>query len=1351
MVTKLKLRLLKWPLLFLVLTFVFINIFASSPLPHTNLAQAAVLPTIYVDPPSVIDSGLTPGNSFTVDIMISDADFNEGTDVYAWQVYMKWEPSVLDIDATVIWGDFLVAPRVGPWGLLTADAASGQKIVNVADGSKFTAGYAVLIEDDSNSEENQVASVLGTQLTMKDNLVNTYTVAANGGAYPQPNLTPTALIDQDWGDIMAGTTSSGPAPGAQGNGWLSTFTFHVQAEAETTLDIDWSFTYIINGIGETKGDAEGELIKESGFFSNIGGTQYTLTIGVVGSGTTDPAPGTHLYDEGLGVPVDAIPDGGWELSHWLLDGVNVGSADPYTVTMDDDHTLTAVFIETIVQYELTIGVVGSGTTVPAPGVHLYDEGTLVPVDAIPDSGYMLDYWLLDGVNVGSADPYTVTMNADHTLTAYFVVIPPIQYTLTLSVVGSGTTVPSPDTYTFDAGTEVEVASIPDSGWELSHWLLDGVDVGSADPYTVIMNDNRTLTAVFVEMPTEYTLTIEVVGSGTTNPSLGTHQYDAGSEVPVATIPDSGWELNHWLLDGVNVGSADPYTVTMDDNHTLTAVFTEIPPTQYELTIGVVGSGTTDPAPGTHLYDEGLGVPVDAIPDSGWELSHWLLDGVDVGSGDPYTVTMNADHALTAYFVEIPPTQYTLTISVTGSGTTDPSPGSYLHDEGLGVPVDAIPDSGYMLDYWLLDGVDVGSADPYTVTMDDDHSLTAVFTEVSAVLMYVDPSVVSAGPGDSFTLNINIQNVEDLFAYEVKLGFNKTVLGPFDVEEGPFIKDQTTSPVGTYFTYIIDDDYAYVACVTLGKYPGVSGSGNLFTVTFNVLDTGESDLPLYDSILLDSSGDPISHDTTGGYFSTPPPTQYTLTIDVVGSGTTVPAPGVHLYDEGSEVPVDAIPDSGWELSHWLLDGVDVGSADPYTVTMDANHTLTAVFVELPPTQYELTIDVVGAGTTEPSPGTYLYDEGSEVPVDAIPDSGWMLDHWLLDGVDVGSVDPYTVTMNTDHTLTAVFGELPPTQYTLTISVVGSGTTVPTPGTYQHDEGSGVPVDAIPDSGWMLNHWLLDGVDVGSADPYTVTMNDDHTLTAVFTEIPPTQYTLTISVVGSGTTVPAPGVHLYDEGLGVPVDAIPDGGWLLDHWLLDGVDVGSADPYTVTMNDDHSLTAVFTEISGVDVTPPTITINEPVAGDYLHSESITLDFNAVDTESGVASISATLDGITVENGDLIELFTFSLGLHTLTVTAVDNAGNSATETVEFNVIATIDSLIGLVEKFYDLGYIDEEDVASGLIDKLYAAQKKIEQGKPEVAKKMLKAFINQLKAQSGKHITIEAADILLTDAQHVLDNL
>lgn len=69
-----------------------------------------------------------------------------------------------------------------------------------------------------------------------------------------------------------------------------------------------------------------------------------------------------------------------------------------------------------------------------------------------------------------------------------------------------------------------------------------------------------------------------------------------------------------------------------------------------------------------------------------------------------------------------------------------------------------------------------------------------------------------------------------------------------------------SPIGTFFLFIIKADYVHVACVTQGSYPRVSGSGTLFTVTFNVVEAGTSDLYIYDSILLDSNVTHIPHDT-----------------------------------------------------------------------------------------------------------------------------------------------------------------------------------------------------------------------------------------------------------------------------------------------------------------------------------------------------------------------------------------------------------------------------------------------------------------------------------------------------------
>jgi hypothetical protein len=60
----------------------------------------------------------------------------------------------------------------------------------------------------------------------------------------------------------------------------------------------------------------------------------------------------------------------------------------------------------------------------------------------------------------------------------------------------------------------------------------------------------------------------------------------------------------------------------------------------------------------------------------------------------------------------------------------------------------------------------------------------------------------------------------------------------------------------------------------------------------------------------------------------------------------------------------------------------------------------------------------SGTTDPAPGTYTYDYGSSVTVTAYTYSGYVFKYWILDGSTYYE-NPITVTMCSDHTLTAYF--------------------------------------------------------------------------------------------------------------------------------------------------------------------------------------------------------------------------------------------------------------------------------------------------------------------------------------------
>jgi hypothetical protein len=83
------------------------------------------------------------------------------------------------------------------------------------------------------------------------------------------------------------------------------------------------------------------------------------------------------------------------------------------------------------------------------------------------------------------------------------------------------------------------------------------------------------------------------------------------------------------------------------------------------------------------------------------------------------------------------------------------------------------------------------------------------------------------------------------------------------------------------------------------------------------------------------------------YGTPPPLTYNLTITATVGGTTDPAPRTYSYTTNSTVQVTAIPEADYLFEYWELDGVNVGSANPYTVLMDKNHTLKAVFSPIPP--------------------------------------------------------------------------------------------------------------------------------------------------------------------------------------------------------------------------------------------------------------------------------------------------------------------------------------------------------------------------------------------------------------------
>lgn len=185
--------------------------------------------------------------------------------------------------------------------------------------------------------------------------------------------------------------------------------------------------------------------------------------------------------------------------------------------------------------------------------------------------------------------------------------------------------------------------------------------------------------------------------------------------------------------------------------------------------------------------------------------------------------------------------------------------------------------------------------------------------------------------------------------------------------------------------------------------------------------------------------------------------------------------------------------------------------------------------------------------------------------------------------------------------------------------------------------------------------------------------------------------------------------------------------------------------------------------IDTVPPLITITQPAAGNYTHSSTLTLSYNVTDgptsglgAGSGVASVTPTMDGAAtlaghgLASGKAINLLTeMSLGLHTFTVQAVDNVGHTSSQAITFSIIVTPDSIIADVNEFLAAGKIAQNH-AQSLLAKLEAAKDKRAAADCTTASNIYQAFINEVQAQSGKHIDPTAASIMIGDAQYLITN-
>ncbi|MFP4116550.1 MAG: InlB B-repeat-containing protein [Candidatus Aenigmatarchaeota archaeon] len=202
--------------------------------------------------------------------------------------------------------------------------------------------------------------------------------------------------------------------------------------------------------------------------------------------------------------------------------------------------------------------------------------SVIEVNASPDPGWNFSHWMGDYPEGNQTENIiALEMDGNKTLRGYFEnITEDIKHNLTMNVDGEGTTVPEKGVHEYSHGELVILKAMPDECWDFSNWKGGIMDhyTGNESEVTVLMDEDKNITANFTRPSECHRLTIETQGSGTTDPSPGDHYFESDEVATVEATPDSGWEFDKWTGDVDGTGTT--IDVAMDSDKSITANFKE---------------------------------------------------------------------------------------------------------------------------------------------------------------------------------------------------------------------------------------------------------------------------------------------------------------------------------------------------------------------------------------------------------------------------------------------------------------------------------------------------------------------------------------------------------------------------------------------------------------------------------------------------------------------------------------------------------------------------------------------------------------------------------------------------------
>ena len=234
---------------------------------------------------------------------------------------------------------------------------------------------------------------------------------------------------------------------------------------------------------------------------------------------------------------------------------------------------------------MVVDIDESGSTTPSVGKHIYDAGEVVRIRAKPDSGWWFDHWSSNVADPSSSST-TVTMDSDKRVTVYFIQIPLVIYTITvtcqISEGGSVILTPTAENNQYEDGILVELTAIPNDGYAFGSW--SGDLAGSNNPENITMDSDKNVIANFMLLELEEPASFEM-----SPPNISPEQVQPNQQVRISiNITNSGGGVgNCEAVLYINGQIEDSQTVSVSPGSARTVVFsvTKATPGTYTVSLG----------------------------------------------------------------------------------------------------------------------------------------------------------------------------------------------------------------------------------------------------------------------------------------------------------------------------------------------------------------------------------------------------------------------------------------------------------------------------------------------------------------------------------------------------------------------------------------------------------------------------------------------------------------------------------------------------------------------------------------------------------------------------------------------